>query len=287
MELKLRRFWWLMFTFLTMSCSFPQTLWAQDDLQEQITAVTKEIKKNPRDTALFIRRGNLYRGRSDYDAAQADYDYAATLDPKLQILDFLRGQVFFEAKWFLSAKVALDRFLSHQPNHVEALITRARVLIQLGQRLAAVQDFTQALAHTAESRPDIYLERAQTLTAEGSAYFDQALSGIDEGIRKLGPLVTLQLYAIDLEVKQKQFDAALARLEQTSAQSPRKETWLERRGEILREAGRPQEAREAFKAALAALDTLPAPRRNVPAMQELEKRLRSAMEAIPPPNDGK
>src|SRR5206468_8109047 len=105
-----------------------------------------------------------------------------------------------------------------------------------------------------------------------------ALRSLEEGIKKIGPIVTLQLFAIDLEVKQKRYDAALTRLEQISAQFPRKETWLARRGEILQQAGRDKEARDAFRDALKAISILPAPRRQVPAMLELEKRLQALLE---------
>jgi predicted negative regulator of RcsB-dependent stress response len=85
---------------------------------------------------------------------------------------------------------------------------------------------------------------------------------------------------MDLESENKRYDAALTRLDQVMAKSPRKETWLERRGNILREAGRPGEARESYEAALKAMDTLPPARRYVPAMLELEKRLKESIQAL-------
>lgn len=93
----------------------------------------------------------------------------------------------------------------------------------------------------------------------------------------LGPLVTLQSLAINVEVQQNRVDAALARIDKVMAQFPRKETWLARRGEILQQSGRNKEAAEAFQSALTALDTLPAGRRNVPAMVDLEKRIRTSL----------
>jgi predicted negative regulator of RcsB-dependent stress response len=144
--------------------------------------------------------------------------------------------------------------------------------------VAAAEDYSRAIAYSSQPSPELYLERAQALTAEGGTYLDTALKGLEQGIQKLGPLVTLQLYAIDVELKRKQFDAALKRLDKVAAQSPRKETWLARRGEILQQAGRGEEAREAYRAALKAMDTLPPSRRQVPAMIELEKRLRLAID---------
>jgi len=90
----------------------------------------------------------------------------------------------------------------------------------------------------------------------------------------------LQLFAIDAELKQGNFDGALARVDSIAARSPRKETWLARRGEILRQAGRPAEAKRAYADALAALRTLPPTRRNVPAMQELARRIQAEIDSL-------
>ena len=105
-------------------------------------------------------------------------------------------------------------------------------------------------------------------------------AGLDEGIQKLGPLVTLQLKAMDLELKQQNYDAALTRIDQITAKSPRKETWQARRGEILLQANRPAEAKAAFQAALKSLNTLPPARRNVPAARDLELRVRRELEQL-------
>ena len=103
----------------------------------------------------------------------------------------------------------------------------------------------------------------------------QERTGLDEGINKLGPLVTLELAAIDLELRRDNYDAALARLDVITAQSERKEMWLVRRGEILSAAGRSEEAREAFNAALTAIDSLPPARRQSKAITALQLRARS------------
>ncbi|PYJ03741.1 MAG: hypothetical protein DME25_11385 [Verrucomicrobia bacterium] len=246
----------------------------------QIEEVTRQIEKDPRNPELYLKRGELRRLHVEWDAAYADYQRASALAPDWSLIDLARGRLFLDSGWPLSARAVLDRFLIHQPNHVEALILRARALARLNLRLAAAQDYSRAIRFSPEPGPDLFIERAQVLAAEGSAYFSSALRGLDEGIQKLGPLVTLQLFAVDVELKQKNIDGALARLDKVAEKSPRKETWLARRGEILQQAGRPEEARQAFKAALASFQTLPPTRRNVPAMLELERRLRRQLELI-------
>lgn len=257
----------------------PRPARAHGDFHSVIIDINQQIEASPKNPELYIRRGELYRTHQDWDSAYADFDRAATLDPKSPFIDFVRGRLFLEANWLFSAQRVLDRFLTHQTNHIEGFITRARVLTKLTQHVAAASDFTRAIALSPEPSPDLFIERAQTLTAAGEGHFDEALQGLDEGVKRLGQLVTLQLYAIDMETKQQRFDGALARLDKVAAQFPRKETWLARRGEILQQAGRPAEARDAFKAALAAIAQLPATRRNVPAMVELEKRLQDQLKA--------
>ena len=252
---------------------------AHGDIHLQIEEVTKEIQKSPRDPELYMRRADLHRAHSEWDAAQADYDYAFALNPKLPTIDLLRGRMFLEANWPLSCKIALDRFLAKNPDHSEGATIRARALVKLNRRLEAAQDYSKAIARANEGRPELYLERAQALATEGKQYVDEAIRGLDEGVQKMGPLVTLQLYAMDLETENGRYDAALKRLDEVMAKAPRKETWLERRGNILRQAGKAEEARTAYQAGLDAMKTLPPARRNVPAMLELEKRLRTGVES--------
>lgn len=258
----------------------PLSSHAHGDVHGQILEITQRIEKNSTNTDLYLSRAELHRIHQDWDAAQADYDWALQLNPKLDVIDFARGRMYLEADWPLSAKIALDRFLARHADHIEALVTRARALTKLGKRVEAAKDYTRAIKLSPEGRPELFIERAQSLAGEGTPHAKEALDGLDEGIKRLGPLVTLQLCAIDIELREKNYDAALARLETVAAKSPRKETWLARKGEILVQADRTNEARTAFKAALEAMDTLPPGRRNVPAMIDLEKHLRTELEKL-------
>jgi len=137
------------------------------------------------------------------------------------------------------------------------------------------------IAGTPHPTPDDYIERARLLAVCGEPILDRAVKGLDEGIARLGPMVSLEFYAIDLECQQGRFDSALKRLDVVAPQFDRKENLLERRGEILTAAGRVAEAREAFAAALAAIDSRPTERRGGRAARAMEARLRAALEAQP------
>ena len=248
--------------------------YAHEGLHEQIAAITAKIKRDPKNASLYLQRGELHRLHRDWSRAATDYNRAARLQPGLTIVDLARGKMLFESGRLQRSKLVLDRFLSQQPNHFEGLTTRARVLAKLGSTADAIKDFTGAIAQSPE--PELYLERAETTVRDGKR-LDEALSGLDEGIKQLGPIVTLQLPAIELELRRQNYEGALSRLDLIAAQSERKETWLVRRGEILRLAGRDEEARAAFNAALVAIESLPPWRRQSKAVTALQVRARSAL----------
>ena len=268
------------FVILLLIMLSPCALFAHGDVHGQILEITDQIAKSPTNSELFLKRGELHRVHQDWDAAHADFDHAFALNPKIETIDFSKGRLFLDANWPLSAKISLDRFLSKYTNHVEALVLRARAQAKLEMRIAAVADYTRAIGLSSESRPELYIERAQALATDSGSSAKEAVKGLDEGIKKLGPLVTLELCALDIEVKEKQYDDALKRLDTVMAKAPRKETWLARKGEILEQAGRTKEAREAYASALKAMDTLPPTRRNVPALMDLEKRLREQLQKL-------
>ena len=247
---------------------------AHEGLHEQIAAITAKIKRDPKNASLYLQRGELHRLHRDWSRAATDYDRAARLQPGLTIVDLARGKMLFESGRFQRSKLVLDRFLRQQPNHFEGLTTRARVLAKLGSTAAAVNDFTRAIAQSPD--PELYLERAETISRKGT-HIAEALRGLDEGINRLGPIVTLQLPAIELELRRQNYERALSRLDLIAAQSERKETWLVRRGEILKLAGRDEEARAAFNAALIAIESLPPARRQSKAVTALQARARSAL----------
>src|SRR5262245_26443848 len=194
---------------------------AHGDLHDQIAAVTEEIAREPNNAMLYLKRAELHRAHTEWDAAQADYSQVARFEPDFAALDFYRGRMLLEAGRTKPARLYLDRFLEKQPAHSEARIVRARVLMKLGECEAAANDFTCAITRLPEPKPDYYLERAQAWLSAGDAHVDDALRGLDEGIRKLGPLAALRLRAIDIELSRKNFDGALARLEQILKESPR------------------------------------------------------------------
>jgi len=256
------------------------SLAAHDGLAEQIAALSVQIAASPANPELFVKRGELYRATRQYPQALADLDRAARLDPAFAAADLVRTYVCLDIGEYRSAADAATRFLTRQPGHAGALVARARALVKLGRVQDAAVDFTRALE--AQPQPDVYIERARAAATAGPAAIEAALRGLDDGIRRLGPIVTLELEAMDIELRLAHYDAALARLDRVSAQAARKESWLARRGAILESAGRLDQARLAYQAALAAARSLPAWTQQTAASSALIERLRIDLTRLAP-----
>jgi len=244
----------------------------------QIGEVLRQMQLDPNNPALYLRRGELYREHSDWQAAEEDYDRAAQLNPNLAAVDFCRGKLLADLGQTNDARALFDKYLLRCPEDGYAFVARARLLVGVGEIRSAIQDYTKGLERIGGPQPELFLERAQLQVGQDKVA--AALSGLDEGIKKLGPMIALQLYAIDLEIGRKNYDGALARLNTILQQSLRKERWLARRAEILREAGRTAEAAKAFGDSLNAVKLLPPRLQQSPGVIELMKQVSGQLNQI-------
>jgi len=253
---------------------------AHGDLHGQIEALDAQVQREPTNVGLILRRAELHHMHGEPAEAERDYDFAESIAPGHFGIDLGRGKLWLDTGRLEPARHALDRALAREPAHVEALVTRARVLARLGDAAAAAADFQRAIDHAARPEPEYYLEAAQALWDAGDARRVAALEVLEAGLARLGPLPTLGLAAVDLEMRLGRPDAALARLDRLRTGATRQETWLERRGDVQQAAGRADLAAREYDAALAAIEALPARLRSTRAVQDLEKRVQGKLESI-------
>jgi predicted Zn-dependent protease len=251
---------------------------AHGPFHELIAAATERVSRQPDDADGYLRRGELYRQHGDIDSALADFDRAARLAPGSDTPDLLRGRALVDGQRARQAKVYLDRFVSRHPESAAGFSERARAALALGDAASGAADWERAIARLTAPTPDDYLAR---LNAQLAARLDtEALRGLDEAIERLGPLVSLERPAIELELRARRYDAALGRVDRLAAQSPRQESFHVRRGEILLAAGRRTEARRQYSAALAAIAALPPHLRATQATVDLEAKARDGLAAL-------
>ena len=267
--------------FLAFMCLLPASVESHGGFDERIGAADQAIAASPNALQPRLVRAELHRRHGDFAAALRDLDDASRLAPERHKIDYFRGLVYLDADRYLQAEVALRRFLEQQPGlHPAGREAHARALLKLERPLDAAREYDLAIEQQPVPIPDYYYERAHAFAAAGDAYLEEAIRGIDEGIAAIGPIVTLERAAIDLELRRGATDAALARLERISERSPRREAWLAQRGDILAGVGRTLEAEESFARALLELGQLSDQRRRTPAMSRLEAEIRESLAGL-------
>lgn len=253
---------------------------AHGGIAERIAVLDAQIAQHPTRADLFVRRADLYRESRRWNDALADLDRAERIDRTLASPPLVRAHLHLDREQWQSAVDAATAVLARQANNVDALVVRARASTRLKRADAAAADYSAALA--LQPLPDLYLERARVFASAPATGPERALRSLDEGIAQLGPIVTLELAAIDLELRLERYDRALARIDAIAVQTTRKESWLARRGAVLERAGRRGEALAAYRAALDAAAALPDRLRKTAASMALVAEVRADITRLEP-----
>jgi len=256
-------------TVLLAALSFVVPASAHDGLHEAIASFDARIERAPDDVGLLLARGDLHRRHQAWGAAFEDALRVRQLSPDDDACLLLRAMLHADLDWAETALPLLDAYLARQADDLDARWLRGEVRSRLGDIDGALLDWDTVIAARERPSPDEYVARADLLATIGSESLALALSGLDEGIARLGAPAALQLRAIDLEVERGETDAALARLTTLEARSERRERWLAQRGDILMRSGRTREALVAFRDAAAAIDALAARHRKTQAVRDL------------------
>src|SRR5262245_9979776 len=247
---------------------------------ERIGWLTEQIDRHPQ-PRLYLERGDLYRESGDRARARADYRRARRIGSDPAGIDLRLGILALEAGRPATAPRAFERRLRTRPDPPRYRLP-ARALQDLGEPLEAAADFQRSIATTPPDRvsPEDYLAWANALAA--GMRRPEAIEALDEGMRRLGPIVSLQLPAITLDLGLGRVEEALGRLDALREGPGRPEIWLARRGEILEAVGRAGEARGAYSEALGFLRSR-GTSKGGRDMEDLEAALRAALQRTAAP----
>ncbi len=259
---------------------FPMPAGAHGSFHDRLEGLNRQIQASPSDPELLIGRSILYRSHGLWQLALADVDRAAAFDPTQPDLDLQRGHIWLEAGDPRRAEVALARFLVSNPSHTGARLARARALAGQERWADAADEYAHAIRYQSVPVPETYFERSRALVRAEPSNPDAALRCLDRGIAALGSAPVLEAEALELEARAGRFDAALARLDGLALRSGRRETWLVRRGDILGQAGRSQEAFAAYGEARQAIEGLSPHQRQTAAVRELATQVRDAVDRL-------
>lgn len=245
---------------------------------ERLAQLAAALEKTPNDPALHFDLADVNGQHGDWQMSLLNLDRVEELAPGKFLTPLLRGQAWLIGGQPEKAKKALDPLLAAHPECARGWLLRARAVQRLGDSPGSLADYREALRRTTVPEPDLIQEAADALAAAGFA--EEAVRVLAAGIEKLGPIPSLALRAMEVEIATKNFDAALTRVEALRKSAPRPEPWMARRASVLAQAGRIEESRAAWQALVAHLEALPNLERGSHAMSKLMQDARQALGSL-------
>jgi tetratricopeptide (TPR) repeat protein len=266
----------ILITVLALVGLAPAVYAPEDDVAEAMEAINAQIQTKPKDPQAYLQRSHLFVVSKKFDQAIADLDQANRLQTLPQ-LDREKAAVYLAAGWHETGLEYINRFLAKNTADTQGLLLRARFNTKLGRMADAGRDYEAALQQMPPSL-ELYLEHARALTTEDGTHLPLALRTLEQGIKRLGSIVTLETAALEIELRQRNYNAAITRVDRLIDRMPTKHTWLAKRGDIFVQAGKVAEARKSYQDALAAISKLPPRQRQLAPTLELEKQLKSLVD---------
>ncbi|MDE0007074.1 MAG: tetratricopeptide repeat protein [Gammaproteobacteria bacterium] len=257
---------------------FAQASWGHGDRHEHLARVDAKIEANPDSLRFRFERAEALRRLGHYEESLVDLDRVLALSPDNGHVHYLRGLTHFDRGEYGDAETSLRRYVDSVPESPSAHTALAETLIRQGRHREAGDEYSRAIAVHPTPAPDLYVARARAYRAAGAEFQGLAIRGLDDAMASLGPLVTLQRLAIEIERDRGNHAGALGRIDEVLADVPRKESWLAYKGRVLASTGREQDAVDAFRLAQAALESLPPRVRSSPAMVSLAETIATQLE---------
>jgi predicted Zn-dependent protease len=254
----------------------PAVALAHAGLDELDARAKAEVAARPDSAEAHLGRALVLQEKGEWDAALATIEDAAARGADPDTVGARKAGVYLAAGFPRMAIVEIDRVLARRPAAYDLLHQRGRARLALGDAEGAARDFGEAIAKGSRPTPEQVLARRDALLALGRKR--EALAALDEGMARVGHVVSLTMPAVDLELELGRPDAALARLDALARTGPPNPLWIARRGEVLARAGREKDAHAEYAKALALLDARPPGRRAKP-LDDLRRRLTTALAA--------
>ena len=241
------------------------------DTHEQIKQLDALLEKNPDHVASLLERADIHRTHRNYCDALDDLNRVRLLSPSNDTVHYLIGITLFHKGDLNEAKTALHIFNRRSPNSPRGYLALAKVHTQQRQYLKAAHAYELSIKNQSKPVPNDYLARAHAYVEAGKPYLAQALDGLEEAIDVIGPLITFQRLAIEIELAQGNHQEAITRIDGILRDMDRKETWLVKKARVFTSMGRDEEAREQYLLAKRAIELLPQRTKSSPSIRALQK----------------
>jgi tetratricopeptide (TPR) repeat protein len=252
--------------------AYPEPATEYDERSEELKV---ELAKAPKDASVHFRFAEARAECGDWDGAAAALERVNALAPGRFRINLLYTMIHFGRGSFEEAVASANRALVDVPNDVRPLRIRARAFLAMGRTEAGLADYREVLATKTEVGADFFIEFATALAAANRQ--SEAISSVNEGIRRIGLEPALVTRAMELEWAAGRYADALRRLDELEQTAPRKEPIMAKRAAMLLAAGRTREAHAAWEQLYAQLHALSPLERGTPLNAELLKQATVAL----------
>lgn len=243
------------------------------DLSVRISEKSKEIESHPENGLLYLQRGELYLQHEQSDSALVDFQHSLTLKPDTSAVYILLAEAYLNLDQYKKGMAAVDEFLKLEPDHLRGIHTRARLYETVGKLDAAARDFEYVLEKGDNTRPQDYVQLAELLDKLNPKDPTEAISILNQGIEKLGDIISLQIKVYDLEKERRNFKSAHAMLDKMMEPLSRKERLMVEKADLYLLEGNPVEAAQYLVHAENAIAQLPTRLKNIKATTDLKQRI--------------
>lgn len=233
---------------------------AHADIELRIEEISGQISDQPGDAGLYLKRAELYRFHFDWPAAAADYEKVRKLEPQHRELDFLEARFFLDSGQPRKALQQVDGFISDNPGHVTALVTRAGAYQHLDQCTNAATDLARAIELSRSHGPELYLQQARVLLMPGCDDQAQAVAVLHRAVQLIGPVSSIVQLASSIHLSRGETDAVSSLLAQLPEAMQVLPDWRYRQALAWCISSRMQAARRALQQVLLVIDNAPASR---------------------------
>lgn len=262
----------ILMPFLTLMCITPVK--AHGDLDIRIQAVTSDIESNPDSAHLYFVRGKLRFQHEEYDLAVTDINTSMDKGYIHDLQKIYLSKSHYRLQQYDLAEQLLNEFLSEDPDNVVGLKLKGRILFAQENFEASALAFEKVISLTIKSLPENYLEAVLSWKATSHPErYARAVSVLQLGLKKLGPIVTLQNQLIDLHLESGNGHEAIAIQKGIIEKTNRKESAYFKLAEIYLSLKDNEGAKNALEQARSAMTRLPARIRQNKAMRSLEDQI--------------
>jgi tetratricopeptide (TPR) repeat protein len=230
---------------------------ANADTEKQREYYERLVAAYPEDERAHFLLGNNYFGQQDYDKTLREYQKAVAVAPSFAPAYNLMGYAYRQVGRYDDAEKAFKRYIELIPNDPNPYDSYAELLMKMGRFDESIEMYRKALKTDAKFSPS-YIGIASNLMYQGK--HDAARSeawklhqgGRNDADRRNALFATAVAYA-----DEGKFEEALAELKKQYAVAEKINDAANMAGDavamgdVLLEAGKPEEARKLYEQALA------------------------------------